>query len=65
MRDVDHQPALLELQIAHRWNRFGANDTVGAVAAQHVVGVDGVLAAVGAVGERDADATIALILDGG
>ena len=45
--DVDHQPALLEVQIPHGGADLGAHHAVGAVAAQHVVGVDLVNLAVG------------------
>ncbi len=51
---VDDQPALLELQVAHGGADRGAGQAVGAVAAQHVFGVERVLPAGGPVGQIDA-----------
>ena len=61
--DIDDQPALLEPQVPHRRTDPRPNQAVGAVAAQHVVGVDDVLLVVGAVGERDPDAVLPVVGD--
>ena len=43
----------------------GAHHAVGAVAAEHVVGLHGVLVTVDAVGEGDPDASVAAVGDVG
>jgi hypothetical protein len=54
---VDYQPALVEPEIGHAGTDSGAANAVGAVAAQYVVGFDGVFAPTGPVGIGDADAS--------
>ena len=62
---VDHQPALLELEVLHRRADRRAHHAVGAVAAQDVGGQHGLVLAGEPVGEVHPDAALAVLGDVG
>lgn len=62
---VDNQPALLESHVPHGCPDSRAHNAVGAVAAQHEIGMHIVLGVVRPIDERDPDPAVACLFDRG